>query len=329
MSRTGHLDPSARPCFPVPEMLRPCLRFLPAFTAATALLACSSAPPVNPLDNQPPANASAPAAAPPVETAMERGGDWPGIFLGPGASRQPPALTASGLSITQSEWDAGLKWAAATTPTTDTTRTSYRESLTDELLVLGWLRGSDLASSSEFEALARSRVRELVTQLVLEHLCTDLPPVTDKEVEDLYRARTALYTIPGQTRLRMIQVATEAEANSALQQLRDGAEFGALAATISLHPSRIRGGEVEPFAAGTYNPRFEQAVSLLRPGELGIAETGNGFFVVQKIADIARRVTPIAEVREKLRAELREKQCDARRDAFLKSLRAAATAGTR
>ncbi|MBK8479857.1 MAG: peptidylprolyl isomerase [Proteobacteria bacterium] len=70
-----------------------------------------------------------------------------------------------------------------------------------------------------------------------------------------------------------------------LRQLREpGADFAALAREYSDDPSAERGGELQPFARGEMEPRFEQYAFALRVGQrVDLVETRFGYHLIQRL----------------------------------------------
>lgn len=99
-----------------------------------------------------------------------------------------------------------------------------------------------------------------------------------------------------QVHARHIVVATEAEAQSLLQQLESGADFATLAYTYSLDRStRASGGDLGWFPRGRLTvPEVEAVLFDLAPGQYGpVVASALGYHVVQTVErDPARPLSP-------------------------------------
>ena len=74
--------------------------------------------------------------------------------------------------------------------------------------------------------------------------------------------------MPSQVRASHILVSTEKEANDLLSQIRDGADFGALAQKHSSCPSGKSGGDLGFFGKGMMVPEFETAAFGMGKGQV-------------------------------------------------------------
>jgi len=116
--------------------------------------------------------------------------------------------------------------------------------------------------------------------------------ISDEDVRAFYRAyRDSLPVFPervdiayisvkpkvGETRLREVRT----KAARLLRQVREGADFAALARAYSEDPgSRRRGGDLGFFERGTMLPEFERVAFSLKPGESDTVRTSLGYHVI-------------------------------------------------
>ena len=132
-----------------------------------------------------------------------------------------------------------------------------------------------------------------------------------------------------QVQARHILLASRAQAESVLADLRAGADFAALAATLSLDLStRPAGGDLGWFARGTlFAAEVEQAAFGLEPGgPAEVVESALGAHVVQTLARELRPLTSQARLR--LQAQAVEQWLDAQRAAAVIEITLPAGAGT-
>ncbi|MCK5768895.1 peptidylprolyl isomerase [Algiphilus sp.] len=107
------------------------------------------------------------------------------------------------------------------------------------------------------------------------------------------------------------------EAESVLEQLRNGAEFGALATEHSQDGSRYARGELGTFKRGDMAPGFEEAAFALKEaGDIsGIVESRFGLHIIKLDKRYPNAVPPFEEVRgrivQRLRNEFRHEKVSA------------------
>jgi len=116
-----------------------------------------------------------------------------------------------------------------------------------------------------------------------------------------------------------ILVETEDDANTIVQELTDGADFGEMAAEKSTGPSGPNGGDLGWFGAGVMVESFFQAVAALEPGQISDpVQTQFGWHVI-KLNETRVKDTPDLE---DVRADIEEQLRQAAFDAHLESLTA-------
>lgn len=135
---------------------------------------------------------------------------------------------------------------------------------------------------------------------------TAVPKVTDEAVQDLYNRMYANKPGVDEVRARHILVETEAEARKIIEELRQGADFAAIARTVSRDPDGKNGGELGFFRRDQVWPAFADLAFALPPGQVANNPIRNefGWHVVQVTEK--RQVAPpsFAEVKDDLRKTL-------------------------
>lgn len=112
---------------------------------------------------------------------------------------------------------------------------------------------------------------------------------------------------------RHILVATKAQADTILADLRHGARFSALARTYSLDvASGRRGGQLGWFSAGDILPSFYHSVANLRVGEISPApvKTRFGWHIIQLEAERPYTPPPFADVERQLYRAIEQRRVD-------------------
>jgi peptidyl-prolyl cis-trans isomerase D len=142
--------------------------------------------------------------------------------------------------------------------------------------------------------------------------------VDEQAILALYNEQSAKYVVPEERHARHILVALPPDADesataAALEKSRDiiarldaGEDFGALAKELSDDPgSAASGGDLGFFGRGIMTPEFEDAVFALQKGERSEpVKSPFGFHIIELIDIKPETVTPLADVRDELVAQL-------------------------
>jgi len=263
------------------------------------------------------------ASAAPAAVSYSEEGSWPRLFLsGSDLENERLAFSLNGLAVTAEEYEAGLE-ALAEECEVDLyeARPDFEDRLRDELMILAWLERTN-GENGGAEDEARRLLRATLADWALQHYAEDRVAVTEAEIQQYFSANPEQFTQPPRVAMRMILVPSRADAETILTQLQEGTPFDDLARERSLHSSAEQGGEVEPFARGTWTSSVEDLAFQLSPGETGTVESNRGVYVIEKIAEIRETVTSLEDVREQIREKLLREKRAAAREAFLRRVRA-------
>lgn len=149
------------------------------------------------------------------------------------------------------------------------------------------------------------RLELLSKRLVARHTAGE---PTDAEVRAEYEAQAA--AAPAlDWRVRHILVPTEDAANAALAELRHGADFAKLAATVSQDTSRTQGGDLGWVDTGRLPDPLATAIRTLKSGDLfpTPVHTDYGWHVVEVTETRAAASPPLESVRPQIVVTLRER----------------------
>lgn len=158
----------------------------------------------------------------------------------------------------------------------------------------------------------REELKEsLIMEKLLEQAVYSRVDVSDMEIAAYYEANRKEFDRPAQVRARQIVVATEAEGQEALGQLRQGRPFAEVAAEHSLSPDAEQGGDLGFFGRGEMPPEFDNVVFDLpvnRLSELVKSEYGYHIFLVEEKRKAARlsRKEATDEIRQILESQKKE-----------------------
>lgn len=147
--------------------------------------------------------------------------------------------------------------------------------------------------------------------------------VTEDDIKKFYDENKESLSTPEQIRASHILVATKEEAEAILKQLKEGADFAALAKEKSTDPgSKDNGGDLNFFSKGSMEPAFEEAAFALKKDELSdIVQTSYGYHIIKK-TDEKPAVTPtLEEKKEDIKYQLVTQKVSELSSAWMEDLR--------
>lgn len=192
----------------------------------------------------------------------------------------------------------------------------------DKQLIESYARRIGLDRDPEFlRRLARLR-RKLLLEFTIEREVDGNIAVTTESIARYYREHISDFTEPPRIQVRHVLTRSRELAEKARARIVAGEDFAKVAEEMSIHPSKTKGGLLQPFSRGTYQVEFEKAAFALKVGELSpVIQTGLGFHVIEKTAEKPARVRPLSEVAPEIRRILRKRQRIARLKEFIETLR--------
>jgi peptidyl-prolyl cis-trans isomerase D len=140
----------------------------------------------------------------------------------------------------------------------------------------------------------------------------------EHDIRGLYEERSSLYNMPEQVRARHILLSVPEDASAEegeavrlraeeiLEQIRENADFAALASELSEDPgSGANGGDLGFFARGQMVKEFEDAAFSLEPGTVGeLVKSEYGYHVIRVEEHRDAHQRSFEEVREDIATEL-------------------------
>ncbi|MFU8779500.1 MAG: peptidylprolyl isomerase [Kiritimatiellia bacterium] len=157
--------------------------------------------------------------------------------------------------------------------------------------------------------------------LLIEHICEGLSDPSEEEMKAFFENNKEHYQQPERVNASHIlirpdsdrdddRVVAESRLESIAQEIRDGKDFGELAAQHSQCPSgKQNGGSLGWFSRGMMVPEFEEAAFSMAVGEISeIIETQFGFHIIMKTAEDEGGQAAFDEARDKIRDVIRHDQ---------------------
>jgi parvulin-like peptidyl-prolyl isomerase len=154
-------------------------------------------------------------------------------------------------------------------------------------------------------------------------------PITEAAVKEEYEQFKGRLGAQ-EYRIRIIQTASEANAQAALKHIKNGQDFAAVAQKTSVNPSAQQGGEINWFSFKT--PAEEgktnnlplpiaQAIEKMRSGEVShIINTHGAWWIVKLDKVRPTKVPPFEEVKTEIRNALTARAIDTALNAKLEAL---------
>lgn len=180
-----------------------------------------------------------------------------------------------------------------------------------------------MANDAEIERQVTDLRKRLIVQRLVRNL-QNISPVTDEEVKKYYEANKEMYSTTT-IKARHILVKDEAKAKELLGKVKaDPSQFADLAKANSTDTgSASKGGDLGFFGHGRMVPDFERAAFTLKnPGDLSdVVKTPYGYHIIQLEERKPGAEKPFDQVKEQIRATLRNQALQAKTQSFYDELK--------
>jgi peptidyl-prolyl cis-trans isomerase C len=198
------------------------------------------------------------------------------------------------------------------------------------------------AQGGNFEDYKNRFRKQLEYDKLLESQWAAKATVTDNDANEYYATHPKEFEIPEQVQASHILISTKPtdpnadpnqvkaaareKAEKLLQQIKDGADFAALAKENSSCPSAKDGGDLGLFSRGMMVKPFEGAAFALQVGQVSdVVETDFGYHIIKVTDRKEAGVTPFEEAKAGIIDNLTKKKRDAVAREYIQSLRQKAT----
>jgi len=148
--------------------------------------------------------------------------------------------------------------------------------------------------------------KQMPMQVQLRKILEPQVKVTDEEIKTFYEANKATYDTAEQVRASHILVETQAEAEAIIKQLKEGADFAALAKEKSADTgSKDNGGDLDFFTREAMVPEFSDAAFKLKVGEVsGAVKSEYGYHIIKVTDRKEAHTSTLEEKKEDVRKTL-------------------------
>jgi parvulin-like peptidyl-prolyl isomerase len=190
------------------------------------------------------------------------------------------------------------------------------------------------------EGFTPASYREHVARMIaakqyLDEIRLGVAEVSDEDLEQYYRDNEVRLTFPEQVRVRHVlltwkpmgttddRAAIREQMKPILERARAGEDFAELAREFSDdYATRQAGGDTGLFKRGEMAPAFEAAAFALKPGEISDpVETPFGVHILRLEEHREPYLLPLDEIREDLRAYVRDERMEAAVEQEIERLR--------
>jgi peptidyl-prolyl cis-trans isomerase C len=179
-----------------------------------------------------------------------------------------------------------------------------RELVLQEILAQ---EGQRLQIEDDPQLQARLKIQKnsAIARAVVQKYIEEKSDVTDERLRDHYEKNKATFTSDEQIAASHILLKTEAEAQAALKEIKQGKDFAEVAKAKSTGPSAPQGGALGTFGRGRMVPAFEEAAFALKVGDVSApVKTQFGYHIITVTDRTEAAPQSFDEVRDTIRRTL-------------------------
>jgi peptidylprolyl isomerase len=188
----------------------------------------------------------------------------------------------------------------------------------------------------QVQAMIDEARRDVIMRSYLASVST--PPAdypSDADIQTAYNQNQTAFTVPRAVRLSQIYIPLPANADAATiekarkqaadiahQAQASGADFATLAQANSQDKaSAAHGGDMGFVPEGLLIPEIRKAADAMKPGDVaGPIQTTAGFHVIKLTDTRAQGVRPLSDVKEQLRARMKQERAEQNAGAYMAKL---------
>lgn len=203
-------------------------------------------------------------------------------------------------------------------------RAMILKQLIDSKLLLLDARKNLLEREDEFRAQLSRLKDSLLVNYATEKIIEGAPQVTDAEVETYYNENPDKFAADETVNASHILIDTEELALEIYAKISSGElSFEDAASQYSSCPSKANGGSLGDFTRGQMVPEFDKAVFEMTVGEITSVpvKTQFGYHLIKLNSKSESEITPLAEIKDSIRAMLENEKQRAAYNSKLSQLR--------
>ena len=173
----------------------------------------------------------------------------------------------------------------------------------------------------------------LLTQRVVSSEVGSHITISDEEIQKYYEAHKTEFVRQEQVALREIEISTQdkkpeeipdlkKKAETALQRVKDGEDFGEIAKRLSDSKTKAQGGFLGVYKRGELSKDLEDTVFKMKKNDLtGVTETKQGFLILQVLEHYDEGEQSLAKVKNEIMDKLYGGRMEPKMREYLKTLR--------
>ncbi len=203
----------------------------------------------------------------------------------------------------------------------DKNRDKFLENLIDKELIVQKAKASGMDKDPDLIKRMQALEKSLLLSLYVKKEVLDKATVTDKDVQDYFNSHKADL---GSVRISHILVATQPEAQAALDKLKAGEDFAKLAKQVSLDTKTKNSGGDLGFVKWQQfgSSGLKDAAFKLKPGEVSdIVQSQFGYHIMKVTEKKPASAADFKAMQDDLKAMLTEKKKEELFDALVKSMK--------
>lgn len=168
-------------------------------------------------------------------------------------------------------------------------------------------------TEDSFKSMYLSQLREQQMQQKVSDSITKNIKITDKQIEDYYKANQDKYTeLPNKMHLAHILVKTKAEAEKVKTRLDKGEDFSKVAKEVSQDTAtKNKGGDLGTikYDDSQYDAQFMAGAKALKGGEISDpVQSSFGYHIIKCIDKVKYPVKPLSKVKDEIKKQLESDQ---------------------
>ncbi|KAA8672970.1 peptidylprolyl isomerase [Clostridium sp. HV4-5-A1G] len=168
-------------------------------------------------------------------------------------------------------------------------------------------------TEDSFKSMYLSQLREQQMQQKVSDSITKNIKITDKQIEDYYKANQDKYTeLPNKMHLAHILVKTKAEAEKVKTRLDKGEDFSKVAKEVSQDTvTKNKGGDLGTikYDDSQYDAQFMAGAKALKGGEISDpVQSSFGYHIIKCIDKVKYPVKPLSKVKDEIKKQLESDQ---------------------
>ena len=173
----------------------------------------------------------------------------------------------------------------------------------------------------------------LLTQRVVSSEVGSHITISDEEIQKYYEAHKTEFVRQEQVALREIEISTQdkkpeeipdlkKKAQTALQRVKDGEDFGEIAKRLSDSKTKTQGGFLGVYKRGELSKDLEDTVFKMKKNDLtDVTETKQGFLILQVLEHYDEGQQSLAKVKSEIMDKLYGGRMEPKMREYLKTLR--------